>query len=808
MADASLYEKLDLFYLGREVDQSTGLTSSIPLLYKNKYLTTHAAILGMTGSGKTGLGICMLEEAAIDRLPALVIDPKGDMTNLLLTFPEMRTEDFLPWIDPVKAEQKGVSSGELAKETAAAWKDGIEAWDQDRQRITRLRQSAEISLFTPGSATGNPVSVLGSLDAPEPEALADNAIASSLVNATVSSILGLIGLEADPLTSREHILLSSIVLCHWRDRQNITLENLISSVVSPPLERIGVFPVESFYPQAKRMELAMQLNNILASPSFSSWIEGEPLSIENLLYRADGTPRVSIFSIAHLSESERMFFVTMLLSRLIGWMRRQEGSTGLRCILYMDEIFGYFPPVGNPPSKEPMLLLLKQARAYGLGIILATQNPVDLDYKGLANIGTWFIGRLQTRQDQDKVMTGITGASAALSTDRIRQLLANMRGRTFLLHSAHLDQPLLFETRWALSYLKGPVTLSEISRLVTSDQDHAHVQEEPVEAVPAMQTAGAYLSNPPLLPSTVEQRFVPPPFPAQGLEYVPWLAGSATVRFFNQTRRIDELRTVQRKIPLDEGYTVVDWERGVSNTVPMDLTSPTPPETMRFKTLPRDFSAIRTLREHEKGFADYLYHTMELPLLRVPALKLESRPGESESAFQQRIADSLRGNKEYEIERLEEQYRKRQRVLEQRLEKIGDRIDKEKGDVQARKIDTALSFGVAFLGAVFGRKPLSVTTATRSARGVRNAGRVIKEKDDVRRVEEEADRIEREIAELASELQAKIASVSARFAPDNYPVERFSVTPRRSDIFEVAVYLLWEPVFDFTGLKRGTATAR
>jgi hypothetical protein len=801
MTDSPIYEKLDLFYLGREMNPATGQTTSMPVLFKHNHLTTHAAIIGMTGSGKTGLGICLLEEAAIDRLPAIVIDPKGDMGNLLLTFPELRPEDFLPWVDPARAEQKGMSREELARETAATWEQGLAGWDQDRERIARLKANVDFTLYTPGSDAGRPVSVLASLEAPEPRILADNVTAASLVNSTVSSILGLVGIQADPLTSREHILLAAIILQQWRQQVAVTLESLIGSVVSPPFAQIGVLPLESFYPQAKRMELAMQLNNILASPGFAAWTQGEPLRIDSLLYTAEGRPRISIFSIAHLSESERMFFVTMLLGRLISWMRRQPGSSGLRCLLYMDEIFGYFPPLGNPPAKEPMLLLLKQARAYGLGIVLATQNPVDLDYKGLANIGTWFIGRLQTRQDQDRVMTGLAGGSNAPAADEIRALLAGLRGRTFLMHSSHLDRPLLFEVRWVMSYLKGPIALSETARLSAPQAAPAPLPTAAAIAAGSAPGTGDCLTTPPLLPAAVPQRFVPLPLPVDGVRYRPWLAAAATVRLFSQARGIDQLQPVRLKIPLDGPGDRVDWSAGVENGVAPESTMTMPPAGARFQPLPPWSMALKNLRTQEKVLADYLYQTKTLALQRVAALKLESGPEESDSQFQQRVADRLRTLKEAETEKVRQQFEGRQQVLLRRLQNALARMEREKGEVAARGVDTALSFGVAVLGAFFGRKSISVTTATRSAQGVRSAGRLMKEKGDARRAEEEVGRVEAEIAALATELEEKIEAVTGRFDPALYPVEPFSLTPRRSDIAEVRVWLQWEPVLDLPGLQ-------
>ncbi|MGW8194118.1 MAG: ATP-binding protein, partial [Desulforhopalus sp.] len=466
MAGQYPYEKIGLFYLGRELDIHSGHPSPRPLLFKNRSLTTHGCIIGMTGSGKTGLGIALIEEAIMDNVPSIIIDPKGDMGNLLLTFPACEASDFAPWVDPAEAARKGLTIEQFAAETAQTWKTGLESWGQGLDRIGSLRGKTDMTIYTPGSNAGVPVSVLSSFRAPSQEVLADTDTLNSIVNATASSVLALVDISAAPLQSREHILLSSLLLHFWRLGQDLTMETLIGSIVSPPFETVGVFPLDTYYPQPQRMTLAMALNNVIASPTFSSWASGMPLDIQRILYAGDGRPRTAIFSIAHLSESERMFFVTTLLNQVVGWMRRQPGAASLKTLLYMDEIFGYFPPSANPPSKNPMMLLLKQARAYGIGVILATQNPVDLDYKGLSNIGSWFVGRLQTRQDQDRVVAGIVGASAgALDAGKVQHLLAGMKGRRFLLTSAHLDEPVLFETRWVMSYLKGPMSKNDIKRL-------------------------------------------------------------------------------------------------------------------------------------------------------------------------------------------------------------------------------------------------------------------------------------------------------------------------------------------------------
>ncbi len=795
MADASVYEKMNLLYLGRELDTETGETTTRPFLYKNKNLTTHAAIIGMTGSGKTGLGIDLIEEAAMDGLPSIIIDPKGDMTNLLLTFPGLAEQDFEPWVDEGIAEQQGISRNELARQTAETWKKGLASWDQDAARIARLRDKVDIAVYTPGSTSGRPVSVLDNLEAPSADILQDNDTAGALVNSAVSSLLALVGINADPLKSREHILLSSLLLFFWRKEQDVTLEMLIGAVVNPPFSRIGSLSTDVFFPQAQRMELAMQLNNILASPAFSGWTTGEPLAIERFLYTAAGKPRVAIFTIAHLSDDERMFFVSMLLGRFIAWMRRQEGSSGLRCLLYMDEIFGYFPPNSNPPSKKPMLLLLKQARAYGVGIVLSTQNPVDLDYKGLSNIGTWFIGRLQTRQDQDKVMAGIAGSSDTLGVQEIRALLADMRGRTFLMYSTKYDEPVLFETRWAMSYLRGPISLAELRQVITSKPDKE--ERSPDHAFSSgldVQKTG-FSPVAPILSSGIEQCFLQAPVPLEEIHYTPLLVGTASVRFFKQRLAIDVVQEVAMALPVS-GDVDICWRLAESYEFSEQACMENAVHGSLFAPLTPIFEGLKNLRLQEKEFDDYLYHSRKLPLLSVPSLKLVARPGETEVQFKQRLADIVLEKKAVEAQTIQDRYAKKQARLEERLDRAYARLDKEKSDVTARGIDTALSIGGAIFGALFGRKKLSVTNANRTVRSMRGAGRVLKEKGDVQRAEEVVSSLLADVDNLALELQEKLAAIADQYDPMNYRIETLQITPRHTDIFNIRLILVWEPIVE------------
>ncbi len=478
------FEKLGVFYLGRIFDPAAKKTTEEPLLYEAKDLTTHAVCVGMTGSGKTGLGIGLIEEAAIDGIPSILIDPKGDLGNLLLTFPHLAASDFRPWVDEGEAVRKQMSVDDYAVQTADVWARGLAHWNQDGARIARLKAAVDFAIYTPGSRAGLPLSILSSLDAP-PAGFADDAAAlRDRVSAAVSGLLALVGVEADPLQSREHILLATVVDREWRAGRNLDLLALIRAVQDPGVDRIGVLPLEAFFPAKDRFALAMRLNNLAAAPGFSAWTEGEPLDVQRLLYTPEGKPRVSILSIAHLSDAERMFFVTVLLNEVLAWTRRQTGTSSLRALLYMDEIFGYFPPTANPPAKAAMLTLLKQARAFGLGIVLATQNPVDLDYRGLSNTGTWFIGRLQTERDKMRVIEGLTSAAAGEGLDRaaLDHLLANLGNRVFLMRNVHEDAPVLFESRWCMSYLRGPLSPAQMGTLMAARKSAAPAPLAPPEA--------------------------------------------------------------------------------------------------------------------------------------------------------------------------------------------------------------------------------------------------------------------------------------------------------------------------------------
>ena len=636
------YEKLGLFYMGRDIDEKSMETTEALTLLKNKNFTTHAAIIGMTGSGKTGLGIGLIEEAAMDNIPSIVIDPKGDMGDLCLADPTFSPESFAPWVKD-EAVAKGEEPLAYAKKISQEWKSGIESWGQDTQRVERFA-SVPKTIYTPGSSAGVSINILASLEAPPSEVMDESDTLASFLKSTVSSLLSLIGIEADPINSKEYIILAQIILDGWRSGRDISIEELIGSIINPPFTKVGVLPLDSYYPQADRFKFATKFNAVIASPSFSSWLEGESLDIQRLLYDEDGKAKIAIFSIAHLSDNERMFFVTLLLNKYIAWMRRQSGTTSLKSILYMDEIYGFFPPTKNPPSKEPMLLLLKQARAFGIGVVLSTQNPVDLDYKGLSNIGTWFIGRLQTSQDIDRIIDGLDGkVGSNFDRGEIKKVLSSMPKRTFLLKSAHLDDIRLFATRWVMSYLKGPLKKGDISTLMMQ-QKSLMTTDTPLE----ISTDDGEYESYNALDNSIAQYYEIDPTGTN--RYRASIVANVEVSFFNQSRGIDEKEIETLELILDSSYRDIDW--GLAEVVESDFMrlSTQKPNEAKLKKLPQFIYKDKRLRDSSKALSDWLYHERRLELFRNKLPKLESKPYETLGDFKVRLQDILNEKKDIEID--------------------------------------------------------------------------------------------------------------------------------------------------------------
>jgi hypothetical protein len=789
----SLYEKLGLFYFGKEVDSKTLNTTENLLLYKSKDFTTHAVIIGMTGSGKTGLGISIIEEAAIDKIPSIIIDPKGDMGNLLLTFPDLKPEDFEKWIDPEEAQNKGMDLKSYAVEVAKSWENGLKSSYQDKNRIELFKQSADFTIYTPGSSAGVPLSVLSSFAVPSEDILNDPDTFTSLLNSTVRGLLALVNIEVDPLTSKEYMLLSTIFSYFWKKRKNLTLEELIGYISNPPFEKIGVLNLKSFYPQNERLKLAMLLNNVLASPGFSIWTVGEPLDIQKLLYTNEGNPRVSILSIAHLDAAQRMFFVTLFLNQLISWMRNQTGTPSLRALLYMDEIFGFFPATSNPPSKELMLVLLKQARAYGVGVVLTTQNPVDLDYKGLSNIGSWFLGRLQTKQDKDRLMDGlIQNSPASLSKDEIEALLSNMKKRTFLLKSIYLDYLSLFETRCALSYLRGPLSKLEIKQLMEEKNklwSEKKVEEDILKTIKPSEKSEISTVKP-LLSDQILQYFLNNSPYSQEVIFKPHLLLKGNLRFYSGAKGIDVSKEVSLKLLLEENTTAINFSESIPLKDDLHLYNMKTSENAKFYSLPLFIEEMKGFTLIENQFKDFLVQTQKLDIYTCPEFKLFSKPEEDLLSFKVKLIDLLKEEREKEVEQLREDYQKKGDTLQDKYASLSKKLEKEEIDSKTATTQSILSMGASVLGVFLGRTRIG--TLDSGMTSLRRAGRIFKEKEDVNLVKSQIEELTKEIQNLEGTLNEEIEKISQKFNVDNYKIETLSLQLKRTDITNVNVALLWE----------------
>jgi hypothetical protein len=799
------FEKLGVFYLGKQYDPATSRLSDSLVLYDSKDLVTHAICVGMTGSGKTGLCLAILEEAAIDGIPAIIIDPKGDLANLLLTFPQLRGEDFVPWINEDDARQKGMTPADYAAKQAETWKKGLADWGQNGERIQRLKDAADFAVYTPGSNAGIGVSIIKSFAAPEQAIRDDGELLRERIATTATSLLGLLGVDADPIQSREHILISTILGNAWQNGKDLDLPALIAQIQQPPVTRVGVMDVDSFFPSKDRFALAMRLNNLLAAPGFSSWLEGQPLDIQSILYTPAGTPRMAIFSIAHLGDAERMFFVSLLLNQVLGWMRQQPGTSSLRAIVYMDEIFGYFPPVANPPSKQPLLTLMKQARAFGVGMVLATQNPVDLDYKGLANAGTWFIGRLQTERDKARLLDGLEGAAAGQNAkfDRgeMEQLLSKLGKRVFLMNNVHDDQPIVFQSRWALSYLRGPLTRTQIKALMDARETKGDQPATPGVASaspsPTRLTAPAVTTSArPVLDPGITQLFIPVrtnPTPDSKLIYKPMLLGCATIYFADAKTGVDEQRQICSLAPITTTVVPVDWASAETVELTEEDLDRDPQPAASFADLPPVAAKAKSFDAWKASLAEHLYRTQSLQLLRSPTLKMVSQPGENERDFRVRLSQSAREQRDEQVERLRAKYASKFTVLQDRIRRADQAVQREQEQASASKWNTAISVGSTLLGAFLGRKVMSAGNIGRATTAARGASRTVKESSDVNRAGENVQAFQQQLADLQAQFDAESGEIVAAYDPQAEAFETIALKPKKTNITVPSVILAWAP---------------
>ncbi len=800
------YEKLGAFYLGRGYDLEKKELQEDLVMYDSKDLVTHGVVLGMTGSGKTGLCLALLEEAALDGIPLIAIDPKGDIGNALLTFPNLSPEEFKPWVNTDDARRKGISVDEYATQQSDLWKKGLGDWGQSADRIKKLRETVDMAIYTPGSNSGLPVSILSSLDCPPPEVMDDAETLGDRIESTVSSMLGLMDIEADPVQSTEHILLSNIIGHCWKKGQNVTLENLVRHIQQPPIRKVGVVDIDTFMPETKRTALAMKMNNLIASPGFASWLEGEPLNIQRMYYTAEGKPRITIFNIAHLNDSERMFFVSLLLNQLLGWMRTQQGTTSLRAMFYMDEIYGYLPPTAMPPSKKPMMILLKQARAFGLGMLVATQNPVDLDYKALANIGTWWIGRLQTERDKARLLDGLEGAvsSSGGKFDRkeMEVAISGLGNRVFLMNNVHENGPSIFHVRWIMSYLSGPLARDQIKRLMdplrlskkaaaSSGEDDGFL---PPGATAA--TAAERHTIKPKLPEGTAEYFLPSDISGDTLCYVPAILRNAVVNFDDAKRKITGRSSVTLVNPIDVSNQRVIWDKFVEIPPDVDLSkwNSNATEGAEFTDLPSAALKSSTYTSIKKDYTDWVYANHTLEVSYSPVLEAYSNPGEKVDEFKARIAQTGRELRDKAIEELREKTTKTLKSIEDKAIKAQVKVDTQKAQANSAKLSAAVSIGSSILGALLGRKSgLGAIGSMMKGSTVTSASRVMREGEEAAAAEAELVRFQQDMADLNKTLEDETQKIRDQFDLTTLALDIFKLTPSKNKIQPNAIGILWLP---------------
>ena len=831
------------FYLGRKYDPISQTVTDEKITYDPADLTTHAVVTGMTGSGKTGLCISLLEEAALQGIPAIIIDPKGDLTNLVLHFPDLAPQDFQPWIDPDMARRSGKTLDQLAMDASSSWREGLQQWDIPPERVLALKNAVQFAIYTPGSDAGIPVSVLTSLAAPGLDWRENREMLREKIVSTVTALLGLVGYQdIDPIRSREHILLSNIFESAWSQGRDVELTELVLQTQTPPFEKLGAFPVETFFPAKDRMELAMVLNNILAAPAFETWREGQDLNVASLLYTEDGRPRHSIFYLAHLADAERMFFVTLLLSAVESWMRTQSGATSLRALLYMDEIFGYMPPQRNPPSKQPLLRMLKQARAFGLGLLLATQNPVDVDYKALSNAGTWFVGKLQTEQDKNRLLDGLESAAGGFPRNEFDKLISTLGKRVFILHNIHAKQPELFQTRWAMNFLAGPITrtqIPELNRLAgsigagtpmirASAPEPASLSSfQPVSVVTPRSTPAEAPPHPPMAnlqsqmvnrKSEIEGSQTKPPIPAwikeyflpqnyslpeafsaanrsmphevviDGVVYRPGLLASAQVRILDRKLGVDSEITRSVLVQSVDKRGVVRWEENPYSGTPIDQIDTSPVPGARFSTIDSPLNNTKLMTSLQKDFSDWVFRNSSVKARANQALKVYAGPDVSQADFVRACAEAARDARDAEIAKKTAQLDRQLKTLQDKLTREERELREDESELSNRKLEEAGTHLENITGLFGGRRKASRLSSSLTKRRMTEQA-----KSDVEESITAIDQFKQQIAELEKRREEVVAEINNRWGNVVNESTEVMVTPKKTDVFVNLFGLVWMP---------------
>ncbi|TDT17044.1 uncharacterized protein DUF87 [Ilumatobacter fluminis] len=802
-------------FLGGVVDPATHDRTGDEIRIDTDKFTTHGVIVGMTGSGKTGLGVVLLEEVLTSGLPTLVIDPKGDLTNLCLTFPGLQATDFRPWIDEAQASAAGESPDEFAASQAELWTKGLLGWGFTAQNIQQLRDRTDFTIYTPGSQSGVPVNIVGSLEAPADTS--DAEIVGDEIEGYVTGLLALVGIDADPLSSREHILLSNLINHAWSQGRSLDLPTLVGMVGNPPIRKLGVFELDQFFPPDDRMGLAMKLNGLLASPSFAAWAEGPSLDIQSMLYDENGRGRCAIVTTAHLSDEERQFVTSLVLGKLVTWMRRQSGTTDLRAMLYMDEVAGYLPPTANPPTKKPIMTLMKQARAFGVGVVLSTQNPVDIDYKALSNAGTWMIGRLSTERDKARLLEGLTSAAGGVDIGAVDDTISGLGKREFVLRVPGKDATSVFTTRWAMSYLRGPMTRDQISSLMADARAEAATSTATIPTAPAVADGAAAAGS--ATPAAAEPELgddestvMPEVTDSIPVRYVdvaaPWIADVGGSERGNRLQaavvaRIN-LRYDETKADLvhDEEFecviTPLDDHVDVTQLVAVDyderdLRTAPPTESPVYVMTDAKLANKTFFSGIERDLKDHLYRTMEVEIPANTELKLYGRPGEEADAFEARCLTLANDRADEEIAKLRDKYEAKVDKLRDQIEAAEDRVDVLEEQASSKRNSELLSTAGSLLGGLLGGKSRSsMLGKLGTAAGRRGRTNASKERLDA--AENKVDRLQEDLVELEADLADDITEIDARWMSTAKEITTLSVGLEKSDISVAQLSLAWLPV--------------
>ncbi len=811
MADLFLGGTIDPATHERTTDDATSHVS-----VATDQLTTHGVIVGMTGSGKTGLGVIVIEEALRSGLPVIAIDPKGDLTNLCLTFPDLAAGDFRPWIDEAQAKNAERTPDEFAADQAALWADGLAGWGLAGSDIGHLRSTTDFTIYTPGSQSGVPMNIVGSLQVPVDTT--DAEVVNDEIDGYVSGLLGLVGIESDPLSSREHILLTNLISHSWNEGRALDLMTLVGQIAAPPIRKLGVFELDQFFPEADRMRLAMQLNGLLASPAFAAWAAGPPLDIDSMMFGPDGKPRCAIVTTAHLSDEERQFVTSLILSKLVTWMRRQSGTTDLRAMLYMDEVAGYLPPTANPPTKKPIMLLMKQARAFGVGVVLATQNPVDIDYKAISNAGTWMIGRLQTERDKARLLDGMSSAAGGVDVGAIGDTISGLGKREFMLRRAGTDQPEVFTTRWAMSYLRGPMTRDQIGQMMDSSRVEAETAAAPPASSGVVGRPTPVPGATPVEPELNDDETAVLPEVADGTA-VRWadvsaswlaevggdsrgrtLAAAAVARInlrYDDTKadlvHDDEFECIV--FPLGEQVDAsamirVDYDdRDLRTEAPAGAVYRLTAAKIANKTY---WSGL------EKAIRDELVRTSTVDIGTNPGLKLYGRPGESSEEFEIRCLQFADDRAEAEIAELRDKYETKTKRLRDQMEGQHDKLELLEEQSKSSRNSEFLSTAGSVLGGLLGGRKskggmlgglLGKAGTAARRRGSTNAA-----SERVDAAENKLERLNLDLEELEADLAEEIVEIDERWMTTAKKVEMLSIGLEASDVRVAQISLTWIPV--------------